>query len=94
MEAGNEGFAHHMLIYECRLPGVKMLPIMSYRKGNGHECYDVNMPMEWYTCERGVIAGWAVGSEGNILKSYNFKLLLPLSQKYCPVSRKLKSTQL
>ncbi|XP_066291636.1 DBH-like monooxygenase protein 1 homolog [Branchiostoma lanceolatum] len=58
---GNEGLAHHLLIYSCEKDkNVTFLP----EEHPGHRCRSPNMPMDWWPCYDGsLVAAWAIGAE-------------------------------
>lgn len=67
IEKGNEGFVHHLLIYECHNRG-QFNDSVHY--GPGFDCHDyANMPfLECYFYS--VVAAWAVGAEVKSLRVY------------------------
>ncbi|XP_070572311.1 DBH-like monooxygenase protein 1 homolog [Ptychodera flava] len=57
IQAGNEAYVHHVLVYQCRISFNE-----TAHHETGHICYTANMPDEWEYCSSTFIA-WAIGGE-------------------------------
>ncbi|KAJ9595787.1 hypothetical protein L9F63_013031, partial [Diploptera punctata] len=72
LEAGNEQYVHHMLLYECVVPHQFTTTEKIFQKYVTHPgaaCYSPMMPQEWDQCMTAIVA-WAVGSQGEFLPEH------------------------
>nr|CAD7415206.1 unnamed protein product [Timema cristinae] len=78
IQRGNEGFVHHMLLYECVEAPESTILFESYVSHRGTACYGPNMPAIWEKCLTPVLA-WAIGSQGEMFPSH---VGLPLAEDH------------
>jgi len=61
IQAGNERYVHHMMLYECH----DDRPEETFKRHvykSGYKCYTPNMPEDFKKC-RGIVAAWGLGGE-------------------------------
>ena len=61
VQPGNEGYVHHMMLYECH----DDRPEETFRRHiykSGYKCYTPNMPEDFKKC-KGIVAAWGLGGE-------------------------------
>ncbi|XP_069946728.1 MOXD1 homolog 1 [Cherax quadricarinatus] len=82
IEERNVQNVHHVLLYECHVPGSDQLSSSHYYEKwlevQGVQCYGPSMPVSWTYCSTPVFA-WAVGSQGEM---YPETTGLPLGEEY------------
>ncbi|XP_048387110.2 DBH-like monooxygenase protein 1 homolog isoform X2 [Stegostoma tigrinum] len=57
IQKGHEHLVHHILLYQCH--SILNDTALSF----GHECYNSNMPDDFFNCES-IILAWAIGGKG------------------------------
>ena len=52
IQPGHESYVHHMVLYECHVPGESTEEWFQHHaeSGQGERCYSPNMPPEWTFC--------------------------------------------
>ncbi|XP_037094881.1 DBH-like monooxygenase protein 1 [Pollicipes pollicipes] len=79
IQPGNEGFVHHIIVYECTVPEWRRDAFERYVSGQqGARCYSPNMPVDWGRCGH-ILAVWAVGGSGERLPP---GVGIPLREEY------------
>jgi len=88
IQSGHESYVHHMVLYECHIPGDLMKEAEGATSADwfqrhvnqpGEACYSPNMPAEWSFCLATNAWAWAVGSDGETLPEHTG---MPLGEKY------------
>ena len=89
IQPGHESYVHHMVLYECHIPGDLMKDagagassadwFQRHVDQPGEPCYSPNMPAEWSFCLATNAWAWAVGSEGETLPEHTG---MPLGEEF------------
>ena len=89
IQPGHESYVHHMVLYECHIPGEAMEGagagassadwFQRHVDQSGEPCYSPNMPAEWSFCLATNAWAWAVGSEGERLPEHTG---MPLGEEF------------